>query len=149
MKRRYFSKSNCPSVWNSGLCASCCGGAGQGCLLDLGVGNTYSALLVFLREEDVRDHLVERVILNATLLIEGQRLSASAFLLLANAVLRDLLELDVGNRRAVNLRDSGPSGHLLIRQPGLLIENKADQKESGDDPPDQFGGAPHALKHGT
>ena len=123
--------------------------AGQGGLLNLCVGNTYSAFLVFLGEEDVRDHLVERVILNATLLIQGERLAASAFLLLANAVLRHLLELDIGDGSAVNLRDRGPRGHLLPRQPGLLIENKADQKESGYHYPDVPGGAPHALKHGT
>jgi hypothetical protein len=84
-------------------------------LLNLLVRDGDAALLVFLAEEDVRDHLVERVILNATLLIERQRLPASPLLLLSNATLRGTLEVDVSDGGAVHLCDRGARGHLRVR----------------------------------
>ena len=81
----------------------------DGCVLDLLICDADPPLLVFLLEKEVRDQLVECLVLDLPTLVQVERAAGPLFLLLRER-LREVLPRDVGDLVPIHLRDDRRAG---------------------------------------
>ena len=107
-----------------------------------------AALAIFLIEQRLHDHFVERLVLDLTQLVLRQR--AAVALLVLRGLLDTISPIGVENLSAVDLRDRGGGGDRCPAQEARCLgQKKAADKSDDDEQPDVFGRAPHLLQHGA
>src|SRR5262249_1023753 len=119
-------------------------------LAHLVVRDDDAALAILVLQQDLGDHLVEDAVLDAVLIVLGQRPTARLLLLVLYLGV-DALEVDrIRDLGTVDDSDRRSGGHRWpADQTRRFVEEEATDEYNGDEHPDVFRQAPHLLQHGT